>query len=88
VGPLALRELVPAGGEDLEGLLVEAREEGVLLDLGEAVEDGIVGLAVLSEPLGDGEAEEVGGAQEGAESEGVEAAALHGGAEQTLGEVV
>lgn len=57
VGPLALGEPVPAGGEDVEGLSQEGGVQRLLLELGEAVEDGVAGVGVLAEPLGQSEAE-------------------------------
>ena len=57
VGPLALGEPVPAGGEDVEGLSQEGGVQRLLLELGEAVEDGVAASRGSGEPLGESEAE-------------------------------
>jgi hypothetical protein len=79
VRPLPVGDLVPAGGEDLKHLLEEGDVEGLLVELGEAVEDRIARVTVLAKPLGEGEAKEVSGLDEGLEGECVEPAPGHGG---------
>ena len=81
VGSLALGELVPAGAEDIERLAQERGVEDLLLDLGEAVERGVLAIAVLPQPSGESEPEEVGGLHEGSQGQGVEVASPHRGAE-------
>jgi hypothetical protein len=84
VGPLAVGDLVPAGAEDVERLLEDSDVEDVLVELGEAVEDRVAAVAVLAKPLGEGEAEEVRGFDEGLEGERVEAAPRHGGPQKAV----
>ncbi len=84
VRPLAVGDLVPAGGEDLDRLLEESDVEGLLLELGEAVEGRVAGIAVLAKPLDEGEAEEMSGLDEGLGGEGVEPAPRHGGTQEAV----
>jgi hypothetical protein len=84
VGPLAFGELVPARGEDLEGFSEERNVQRLLVELGEAVEDGVARAAVLAQPLCECEPEEVGRFHQGSERQGVERAARHRGLEESV----
>ncbi len=84
VGSLAFRDLVPAGGQDLEGLAQERCVQRLLLQLCEAVEHGVARVAVVADALCEGESEEVRGFHEGAERQAVEQAPLHGGPQQAV----
>ena len=84
VGPLALGELVPAGAEDVERLAEKRGVQDLLLDLGEAVEGGVLAIPVLPQSPGEGEPEEVGGLHEGSQGQGVEVASPHRGTEEAV----
>jgi len=73
VGSLPLRGLVPVGAVDLDRFLEGGHVQGVLLEAGEAVEDAVPGVAVLSEPFAERQPEEVCGLHQGMEGQGVEA---------------
>ena len=69
VRPVLGQDLVPALAKDACDLLEQADEDGVLLDLADGLEERIVRGAQVLDALGKGEAQEMDGFVEGADSQ-------------------
>jgi len=70
VRPVLGQDLVPALAENARDLLQQTDEDGVLLDLADGLEEGIVRSAQVLDARGEGEAQEMDGLIEGADSSG------------------
>jgi hypothetical protein len=81
VRSLALGDLVPARGQDLDSLAPKPGVQRLLLELCEAVEDWVARVSVLAEALGQREAQKVSRLRQGAEREAVEESPVHGGSQ-------